>query len=332
MGDLYKTAINIATIFSETDSTGTILNISDLFCRVSGYARQELIGQNHRLIRSQHHPTAFYCGIWNTIAKGSVWRGQICNKANDGALYWLYCTIIPVLAPDASCCDDDQQRMEGHNKDSLLVQKYISVSFDITSQIEMIERLQFQSSYDSLTGLPNRNLLVEHLMKRTCSTQGLHKSPFAIGMLDMDRFKLVNDTYGHVAGDKVLIETATRLRQLSRQEDIVARLGGDEFVIVWDDDNVIMNSASVLHRIEHDEMEGNSLGVILDRVFAQPYSLDDGILLENVRGSLGIALYPDHGLDFQTLLKHADQAMYQAKYRGDRVCVFNWELDSKTTD
>lgn len=102
MKDLYKVAIDAATMFSEADTTGTILNINDLFCAASGYSRDELIGQNHRRVNSQHHPASFYHGIWTTITKASVWRGQICNRAKDDALYWVHCTIIPIVASEPS--------------------------------------------------------------------------------------------------------------------------------------------------------------------------------------------------------------------------------------
>jgi diguanylate cyclase (GGDEF)-like protein len=110
--------------------------------------------------------------------------------------------------------------------------KYISVSFDITEHVELVGQLEWQASHDWLTGLPNRAFLLKHLEKKMLPTDRLLQRPFALGMLDMNGFKLVNDTYGHSIGDRLLIETARRLRANFRQEDVVARLGGDEFVIV----------------------------------------------------------------------------------------------------
>lgn len=333
MKDLYKVAIDAAIIFSETDTTGTILSINDLFCTRSGYSRHELIGQNHRLVNSQHHPTSFYHDIWMSIANGSIWRGQICNRAKDGALYWVHCTIIPILASEPPHCQKtkEQSFTSAVCKEPRFIQKYISVSFDITAQIELMHNLQRQASYDSLTGLPNRTLLAEHVNKKISSTHLLNRRPsFAVGLLDMNHFKLINDTYGHDIGDKLLIETARRLEASFRQEDMVARLGGDEFVIVWNDAGIIPDRAFVSHfNRKRDAGRGEALRGVLDRVFGQPYSLGDGVSLDNIKGSLGIALYPDHGLDLETLLRHADQAMYQAKSKGGCVCIFNWGLKGK---
>ncbi|CAI7576626.1 unnamed protein product [Penicillium glandicola] len=327
MEDLYRVAIDTATLFSETDIAGTIVHVNDLFCTASGYSRHEIIGQNHRLINSQHHPASFYHEIWISITKGLVLRGQICNKSKDDARYWVYCTIIPILATETSHYRGDRPLSKGACKEPLRILRYISVSFDVTVQIGDMETLQRQALYDSLTGLPNRAFILEHLQKRISSAGDLHQKRFAVGMLDMNRFKLVNDTYGHSIGDRLLIETAKRLKASFRKEDVVARLGGDEFIIVWNDASIIPGCASVLKSTDCDEAKADPLYTILSRVFAQPYSLGDGVLLDNVSVSLGIALYPDHGLDRKTLLRHADQAMYQAKRREVCVGVFHWDLE-----
>lgn len=335
MKDIYKVAIDAATMFSETDITGTILSINDLFCTTSGYSRRELVGQNHRLVNSRHHPTSFYHNIWMSITDRSIWKGQICNRRKDGALYWVHCTIIPILASEAAHYQKtEEQPLTGPAvcKEPPFIQKYISVSFDITAHIELMHSLQRQASYDSLTGLPNRTLLAEHVEKKISLTHYLNQRPsFAVGMLDMNHFKLINDIHGHNIGDKLLIETARRLEASFRQENMVARLGGDEFVIVWDDAGIIPDRAFVPQfKRKRDAGKGEALQGILDRAFGQPYSVGNDVLLDGIKGSLGIALYPDHGMDLETLLGHADQAMYQAKRKGGgRVCIFNWGLEGK---
>ncbi|KAJ5272298.1 nucleotide cyclase [Penicillium angulare] len=306
MNDLFKLAINSATIFAETDKKGTITNVNDLFCAASGYSRHELIGQSYHLIKSGHHPTSFYHEMWTKVTGGSIWRGQICHKTKIGTLYWINCTIIPINAPGTTA--------------------FISVSFDITSKETIIENLQWKVCHDSLTGLYNRTFLLEHIQKKISASNSTEQNHFAIGMIDMNSFKNINDTYGHSTGDSLLVETAKRLKAVCREEDTVARMGGDEFLIVWND---AVGIESTIQGIERQKQEESVFRGILGRIFARPFLLEHGILLK-IRGSLGVARYPDHGLDPLVLLGHADQAMYKAKLkRGEFVCVFDSTLRLK---
>lgn len=299
MDDFYKVAIETATLYSETDVNGVIINVNDPFCTISGYSRDELIGQSYRILKSQQHTNAFYADIWNKVTQGSIWRGEICNTTKKDEMYWVNCTIIPTNA---------------NNKI-----RYISVSFEITMQMKMILNLQWQVRHDSLTGLPNRTSLLEQLIKKIASST-IGQSPFAIGMIDMDSFKAINDTYGHTSGDEVLIKIAQRLMTACRQEDTVARLGGDEFVIVWDSIPSI-HSAIQYERKDNEEYPFRA---ILDRIFGQPFYLSNGICLKDVTGCLGVAIYPGYGFSPETLLKQADYGMYQAKEKGyGGVCILN---------
>ncbi|KAE8361342.1 nucleotide cyclase [Aspergillus caelatus] len=279
MKDLYKMAIDEATIFSETDSNGTILNVNDLFCAASGYTRLELVGQNHRLVNSQQHNPAFYRGIWASVANGSLEDGRY-QDVYDGPLHIL---------------------------------RYVSVSFDITESIQAIAALQSQASYDSLTGLPNRASLLKHIEDILSSARRHHCRRFAVDMLDMNKFKQINDMYGHC-------------------EDMVARLGGDEFVIVFDDASMTPNRSSAPINVDRVPNGTEPLSAILDRAFSESFPLGDGIFLDTVNASLGIAVYPEHGSDSGTLLRNADRAMYQAKRKGQAcVHVFDWDIRSNVS-
>ncbi len=194
MTDKYRTAVDAAAIFSETDPDGTITYVNDQFCAVSGYSKEELLGSNHRILNSGQHPQEFYDSIWATITRGEIWKGEICNRRKDGSLYWVNSTIVPIT-------DDETQE----------VVKYISIRFDVTEHQELLQALQWRASHDVLTGLPNRALLHERLGMAISSARRHHRL-LALGMLDLDGFKTINDTYGHAIGDRLLVEVANRLQ------------------------------------------------------------------------------------------------------------------------
>ena len=214
MDEKYRRAVDAAAIFSETDLSGRITYVNDQFCAVSGYSREELLGQNHRLLNSGLHSAEFFTGLWRTIALGSVWKGEICNRAKDGSLYWVESTMVPVL-------DDATGRVD----------RYLSIRFDISEKRQLLHSLQWRVGHDVLTGLPNRAFLSD-LLDQALEFSRQENIPLAVCMLDLDGFKAVNDGYGHASGDLLLVEVAKRLRSIVRGEDVVARLAGDEFVLV----------------------------------------------------------------------------------------------------
>ncbi len=294
--DKYRTAVDAAAIYSETDLRGTITHINDQFCTISGYSRDELIGANHRILNSGQHPPEFFRDLWRTISSGGIWKGEICNRRKDGSLYWVNSTILPIS-------DDRGERVE----------KYISIRFDVTEKQELLEALQWRASHDVLTALPNRVYLHDRLHQAISAAQR-HGRSLAVCILDLDGFKAVNDHYGHAMGDLLLVEVANRLTRELRAEDLLARLGGDEFVLLLDQiDEALLPSA---------------LQRILD-VIAVPFHIDGHLL--KVAGSLGVTLYPkdDEGPD--TLLRHADQAMYEAKQTGrNRFRFFDVSINNQT--
>ncbi|WP_434155232.1 putative bifunctional diguanylate cyclase/phosphodiesterase [Pseudomonas sp. JZ134] len=289
MTDKYRTAVDAAAIFSETDPDGTITYVNDQFCAVSGYSKEELLGSNHRILNSGQHPQEFYDSIWATITRGEIWKGEICNRRKDGSLYWVNSTIVPIT-------DDETQE----------VVKYISIRFDVTEHQELLQALQWRASHDVLTGLPNRALLHERLGMAISSARRHHRL-LALGMLDLDGFKIINDTYGHAIGDRLLVEVANRLHETLREEDTLARMGGDEFVLILNDIQLQTLPISLRRLLE---------------TLSQPYEID-GQSLE-IAGSIGVTIYPNDNEDPDTLLRHADQAMYQAKQDGrNRFQIFD---------
>lgn len=296
MDEKYRRAVDAAAIFSETDLNGRITYVNDQFCVVSGYSREELLGQNHRLLNSGLHSADFFAAMWRTIALGNVWKGEICNRAKDGRLYWVDSTMVPVL--------DDTTG---------LVDRYLSIRFDISEKRQLLQSLQWRVGHDVLTGLPNRAFLSD-LLDQALEFSRQENIPLAVCMLDLDGFKAVNDGYGHASGDMLLVEVAKRLRDIVRGEDVVARLAGDEFVLVLRYVRDLPELRAALSRV---------LGAI-----SAPYTLHGKDI--NVFASIGVTLFPHDNEDAETLLRHADQAMYVAKQRGrNRFHLFDVSRDQE---
>ncbi|KTC26296.1 diguanylate cyclase [Pseudomonas sp. ICMP 19500] len=296
MSARYRAAVDAAAIFSETDKSGIITYVNEQFCDVSGYSAQELIGQNHRILNSGQHPPEFFIDMWKKVSRGQVWKGEICNRKKDGSLYWVESTIVPMY-------DDASQR----------VQKYVSIRFDVTEKRKFLETLQWQAEHDELTGLPNRFLLSKALDQAIVKAKS-QPSTLAVGVLDLDGFKQINDRYGHEIGDRLLVAVADRLKHSMRIEDTVARLGGDEFVLILGvRDPKVLESA--LQR----------LLAALSAVY-----IIDGIGI-NISASIGVTLYPNDNENADTLLRHADQAMYKAKQSG-RNCFHLFDVSKDKMD
>nr|WP_225777144.1 GGDEF and EAL domain-containing protein [Pseudomonas sp. Marseille-Q3773] len=282
MDDNYRAAVDAAAIFSETDLRGNITYVNQQFCSISGYSREELLGANHRILNSGLHEPAFFIGMWRALAAGRVWKGEICNRAKDGSLYWVDSTMVPLVDP-----------LSGQ------VRKYVSIRFDVTEKRQLLHTLQWRVGHDVLTGLPNRAYLSD-LLNQALACSRREGIALAVCMLDLDGFKAVNDGYGHAMGDLLLVEVAQRLKHILREGDAVARLSGDEFVLIL-----------------RDVDEGRQLPAALRRVLralAAPYVVREQQL--SLSASIGVTLYPQDDEDADTLVRHADQAMYVAKQRG----------------
>lgn len=270
-----------------TDASGVIEYINSAFEIITGYRREEAMGKTPRVIKSGKHDEQFYQQIWETLLRGEVYRNVFINRRKDGQLYHEAITITPLT---------DEQGKVTH---------YIASGKDITENIQTQERLHHLAHHDVLTGLPNRMLFVERL-KHALKRAEWRKRAVAVMFLDMDRFKIVNDTLGHEAGDRLLQAMAARLLGCVRDGDTVARFGGDEF-------------AGFLNDVASPEDVAPIVAKFL-AALAPPFVIDGHELF--ISGSIGISLYPDDGTDTQTLMKNADTAMYRAKQNGGNTSEF----------
>lgn len=264
-----------------TDPAGTIIAVNPAFATLTGYAAQETIGQNPRLLKSGRHEPGFYAALWQALQSDGHWRGEIWNRRKDGSIYPEILSISSVR--------DASGRLT-----------HFVGSFNDISELKAAEdSLRQLAHFDTLTGLPNRSLLMDRLdqaMRQTLRREKL----LAVCFLDLDGFKPVNDTWGHETGDCLLVEVAQRLKTVLRAGDTVARLGGDEFVLLLTD---LMTVDELTHA--------------LDRLFAAitaPYAMGDGRI--SISASVGATLYPFDDVSADGLLRHADHAMYRAKQQG----------------
>lgn len=293
-----RLAANVFTHSSEgiliTDSNASIIEVNPAFTEITGYARDEVIGQNPRILNSGRQSKEYYASLWKSLGSTGVWNGEIWNRKKDGTIYAELLNISSVR---------DAQGV---------VINYIGQFSDITTLKEYQSQLERIAHYDSLTGLPNRLLLADRMMQAMAQVPRRERH-IAIVYLDLDGFKAVNDAHGHETGDQLLAILAGRMTEALRDGDTLARLGGDEFVAVLVDLPEIDASGPILERL----LEAAS----------QPITVGDVVL--KVSASLGVSVYPqEEEVDADQLLRQADQAMYQAKQAGkNRFHVFDSDHD-----
>jgi diguanylate cyclase (GGDEF)-like protein/PAS domain S-box-containing protein len=265
-----------------TDTQGNIVEINPTACEITGYEHEELIGKNPSLLKSGQHPEIFYKDMWASLLAEGFWSSEICNRRKSGELYHELLSITVIR-------DRHDQPIN-----------YLAVFSDITRRKLAEDKMRQIAHFDALTGLPNRLLLADRLDQAIAQSQR-NKKILAICFMDLDGFKLINDSLGHEAGDDLLKEVGTRLQSLLRGSDTVARLGGDEFVMLISDlgseDECILALQRILQSV------------------ATPYVLV-GNTLSEISVSIGVTLYPADSSDPDTLLRHADHAMYAAKQAG----------------
>lgn len=275
-----------------TDANGVILRVNQAFAELTGYSVGELVGQNPRMLQSGRHDAAFYAAMWQRIAESGFWEGEIWDKRKNGEVYPKWLTITAIKSTDGA------------------VTNYVSTQTDITARKAAEDEIKYLAFYDSLTGLPNRRLLMDRLRKAlaTSTRSGKHG---ALLFVDMDNFKVLNDTLGHHMGDLLLKQVAQRLVSCVREADTVARLGGDEFVVMLEDLGLSANDAAT-----QTEIVGNKVLAVLEpiyRIETHDY---------RITPSMGATLFSGHQQTLDELLKKADIAMYQAKAAGRNTIRF----------
>ncbi|MDO9281746.1 MAG: diguanylate cyclase [Methylotenera sp.] len=273
-----------------TDANSNILKINHSFTRITGYTSEEALGRKMTLLKSGIHDAEFYRGMWDSIQSTGSWQGEIWNRRKNGDIYPEWLTITAVK--DAGG----------------VITHYVGTMIDITARKAIEDRVHHLAHYDVLTDLPNRALLSDRLHQALAQAKR-DKSKLALIFLDLDYFKPVNDELGHEIGDLLLKQVALRLQHcIKRETDTLSRVGGDEFVII-------------LSHIESDQ----DAALMADKIILslmRPFEIEENVI--NISCSVGIGVYPSHGKDATSLMRVADNAMYQAKRAGrGRFCFYN---------
>ncbi|WP_051559998.1 bifunctional diguanylate cyclase/phosphodiesterase [Marinobacterium jannaschii] len=263
-----------------TDLDGLVQYANPSFCTISGYSLKQITGQALEVLESERS-SGVYQQMLATLSAGQNWQNELSCKRQSGSSYWGLVSGAPITG------DDGQ------------ISHFVVIQEDISLRKEQEELLAYQASYDAVTGLPNRILAMDRL------TQGIEASRrddrhTVVMFIDLDQFKRINDTFGHSTGDELLVNAAKLLRDAVREVDTVARFGGDEFLVIMD-------------RVPNQEAVEKVSEKVLN-AFNKPVYLGDHELL--ITASIGVSVYPQDGIDAETLLSNADAAMYSAKARG----------------
>ena len=263
-----------------TDEHARITQVNPAFCDITGYAADEVIGRSPALMASGRHDAAFFDDMLAQLARDGAWQGEIWNRRKSGDLYVQWMSVARI-------------------GDAAEPQGYVATLTDITQRKKAEEEIRYRADHDPLTGLPNRALFDDRL---ALALAGAHRrgQQFALLFVDLDFFKGVNDRYGHLAGDALLVEAGARLNDCVRESDTVARFGGDEFAVIL---NEVGGAA------EAEEVASRIAGAI-----ARPFVFPQGEA--QISASIGVVLAPQHGSDAETLQRRADLALYAVKHGG----------------
>ena len=272
------------------DSNKIILRVNAAFTQITGYEAQEAIGKTPRILRSDRHNENFYASIWETVAQTGVWHGEIWHKRKNGQVYPEQVTLTSIKGSGAQ------------------ITHYVGVLRDITERKQLEEEVKQLAFFDTLTQLPNRRLFNDRLGQSLARAKR-EQASLALMFIDLDKFKPINDTYGHETGDMVLQTVARRIESCLRSSDTAARVGGDEFLVLLPDLQTGANALAVAEEIR--------------LALEQPFVIPSGVTLQ-VSASIGIAIFPDHAQAEQDLMRLGDRAMYEAKNAGGnfvQMCV-----------
>jgi diguanylate cyclase (GGDEF)-like protein/PAS domain S-box-containing protein len=275
-----------------TDAKGTILRVNKAFTEMTGYAPDEVIGKLPSMFKSGRHDDAFYADMWRQLRDSGAWFGEIWDRRKNGDIFPKWQSISAVRGADGE------------------ISHYVSAFSDISAHKEAEEQIRSLAFYDPLTSLPNRRLLLDRL-QQAMTLSGRVGSYGALLFIDLDQFKMLNDTLGHNIGDLLLIQVANRLSDSLRAHDTAARLGGDEFVVMLEDLSETAEEATAQARIV-----GEKILTSLNRRYQlaeHPY---------HNTPSIGITLFKGEQTSLDDLLKQADLAMYQSKAAGRNTLRF----------
>lgn len=293
---LQKFALDQANKVSITDANGIITYVNDAFAKITGYESFELLGHNHRILKSQNKTKEEWEKIWESIHKGKVWRGEILNTKKDGSLFWVDTTIVPFIGTDGS------------------VFQYIAIHHDITDRKLAEEQLTHDAFYDNLTGLPNRALYLARIEQKIF-TYNIQKDGYPIVFcINIDNFKRINHSLGNEAGDQILIIFSERLKQFSDKDAIITRLGADNFSIL------LKHLLSIEEAVDYAYRLFEFLG---DPISLAGYEI-------YLTASCGISAFGLGGKEADVLLRNAEIAMFHAKsQKVGTVAVFNQAMQEK---
>ncbi|WOT05192.1 EAL domain-containing protein [Shewanella youngdeokensis] len=264
-----------------TDANNRIELVNPAFSRITGYTIDEVKGQKPSILSSNNHGPEFYIDLWQSLKHTNNWEGEIWNKRKDGSIYPEYLSITAVKDEQDNIC------------------QHIGLFLDVSNRKQHEQDLWYKTNFDSLTKLPKRHLFSSQL-QQAIDSASQHQAQVAVFIIDLDRFKFINELHGHAIGNEIIKQSAARIEAALKPEDLVARLDGDEFAI-----------ASPLHHADHT---AKVLAQKLTEVLTQPISIDT--LESSISASIGVAFYPEDGQDIETLLRNAETAMYQAKHDG----------------
>ena len=275
-----------------TDVNANIIRVNRAFQDITGYTAEEVLGKNPRILSSGRQDKAFYAAMWQQLLKTGSWTGEMWDRRKSGQVYpkWLTITAVKNEAGKTT--------------------EYVAIFSDITARKQAEDEIRNLAFYDALTRLPNRRLLLDRF-RQALSASARSRHYGAVLFLDMDKFKMINDTLGHDIGDLLLIEVAQRILACVREVDTVARLGGDEFVVLIEEIGASAEDASQKTALIAEKIRA---------ALAAPYWLKERE--HHSSPSIGVCLYCGNEELVETLLKHADLAMYQAKDSGRNMVRF----------